>query len=293
MDYTIKLNSGYEMPLVGMGSWLGKDEEVKFKNFQQMKLTEINIEMEKIMSDAFDAGYRHIDTAFLYGNQKGIGKGILKVITDGKILRDDIFVTTKIWNTSHTYARAKEAIYENLRQLGLDYIDLMLIHWPMAFKEGDDIFPLDSNGKVIEGEGHFFEAWKALEDSIEEGHVRSIGVSNFNHKQIERLLEKAKIRPAVNQVEMHPYYQQKKLRDYCKEKGIIVTAFSPLGSPGDTNFRNKQMPNILTDPVLAEIAKKHGKSPAQVALRWAVQNGVIVIPKSANPGKFENMSSLY
>ncbi|PAV71013.1 hypothetical protein WR25_19950 isoform B [Diploscapter pachys] len=268
MSSTIKLNSGHEMPILGLGTYLTKSQQ-----------------MDEVLPEAIKTGYKLIDTAFAYGNQEGIGMTIGKLIEEGKIKRDNLFIETKIWNTMHTYERAKEAINENLRQLNLPYVDLMLIHYPMAVKPGDAMFPLDDYGKVIEGDGHFTEVWRALEDAVAEGKVKSIGISNFNHKQIERLLAIAKIKPAVNQIEMHPYLQQQKLREFCKEKNIAITAYGSLSSPGDKVYRNMEVPNLLTDPVIVEIAKKHNRTPAQIALRWALQNGVAIIPKADDPSE--------
>ncbi|PAV89606.1 hypothetical protein WR25_19649 [Diploscapter pachys] len=275
---TIKLSSDYEMPVVGLGTWQSKPGEVS-----------------KAVEAALLNGYKHIDCAHAYENQKEIGQTLHKLFSEGKVKREDIFITSKVWNTFHSYEKAKSNIDTILSDLQLQYIDLLLIHWPTGFEEGSELFPkkTDGSNKMRYSDVDYLDTWKALEEAVEAKKVRSIGVSNFNHKQIERVLEKAKIKPAVNQVELHPYFQQKKLRDFCQQHNIAVTAYSSLGNPGSAFFRKEGDPNVITEPVIKKIADAHGKSTAQVALRWAIQLGIIVIPKSVSEERIRQNANLF
>ncbi|KAJ1351758.1 hypothetical protein KIN20_007894 [Parelaphostrongylus tenuis] len=206
----------------------------------------------------------------------------------------NVFITSKVWNTFHSTSACKKHVVEILDQLQLKYIDLMLIHWPMGYEEGGDPFPKrPDSDKMKYSNEDYLTTWKVLEDFVKEGKIRSIGISNFNHKQIERLIANSTVKPAVLQVELHPYLQQKKLRAFCKDKGIAVTAYSSLGNPGSAYFRNPGDPNILTEPTLKKIAAAHGKTPAQVALRWAVQQNIIVIPKSISEARIKENAALF
>ncbi|PAV88806.1 hypothetical protein WR25_12069 isoform B [Diploscapter pachys] len=250
------------MPLVGLGTSGLEGEKA-----------------EMLIREAIKQGYRMIDCAFLYGNQEQIGKAINKVIKEGLVQRKDLFIVTKLWNNFHAFERAKQHIMDNLKQLQLDYVDLMLIHWPTSFdgKIGDPNTPPDH-----------LETWKALEWAHKIGKVKSLGLANFNHKQIDHVLSGAKIKPVVLEAEMHPYYQQKKMKDYLKKNGMALIAYSPLANPGQNAERGF---NVLTDPAISKIAKRHKKSNAQVTLRYAVQQNVAVIPKSSSPKRLaENMA---
>ncbi|VDM63965.1 unnamed protein product [Angiostrongylus costaricensis] len=235
----VKLSSGYEMPLLGLGTRRSNPGE-----------------MGKAVEVAVNTGYTHIDCAWLYNNQKHV--------------------------------------VEILDQLQLTYIDLMLIHWPVAYEEGGDPFPKrPGSDKLKHSSEDYVTTWTVLEDFVKERKIRNIGISNFNHKQIERLIANSTIKPAVLQVELHPYLQQKNLREFCKQNGIAVTAYSSLGNPGSAYFRKPGDPNILTDPVVTRIAAAHGKTPAQVSLRWAVQQNIIVIPKSTSEERIKENSAVF
>ncbi|KHJ95731.1 oxidoreductase, aldo/keto reductase family protein [Oesophagostomum dentatum] len=306
---TIKLSSGFEMPVVGLGTWQSEPGEV-----------------EKSVETAVKVGYRLIDCAWQYGNQVEIGKTLQKLFASG-VKRGDIFVASKVWNTFHSAPACKRHVVDILRQLQLDYIDLMLIHYPMGYAEGGDEFPTKPGTDEPDySDVDYLETWKALEECVVEGKIRTIGLSNFNHKQIERILKNSAIKPAFLQIELHPYFQQKKLLAFCKEKGIavtayspianpgsksfrkegdpnielhpyfqqkkllafckekgiVVTAYSPIANPGSKSFRKEGDPNVLEEPIVTKIAKAHGKTPAQVVLRWITQQGVAVIPKSTS-----------
>jgi diketogulonate reductase-like aldo/keto reductase len=261
------------MPVVGLGTWLSKPGEVG-----------------NAVKIALENGYRHIDCAQAYMNQDEIGQVFADAFAHG-VKREDVFITSKVWNTFHSYEKAKEAIDLILQQLKLTYLDLCLIHWPMGFEEGGEIFPRTEDGKHMRySEIDYLETWKAMEEAVQAGKIRSIGLSNFNSQQIQRVIDHATILPAVLQVEVHPYFQQPKLVNFCKEKGIVVTAYAPLGNMA-TPFRQEGQANLLEDPVILEIAKKHNKSAAQVAIRWSTQRGLVVIPKSVSEHRIkENLN---
>ena len=236
----IQLNSGQVVPQLGLGVYkVGQD---------------IAVDLVKL---AIDLGYRRIDTAALYDNEQEVGAGIRA----SSVEREEVFVTTKIWNDRHGYDNALEAIDESLARLNIGYVDMLLIHWP--------------NPKL----GKFVETWKALEHALESGKVRGIGVSNFHPEHLEPLLEQAKVVPAINQVELHPGLNQAEVRAFNANHGIATEAWSPLAR-GQKN-----------DAVaIVEAAKVHGKTPAQVILRWHIQLGNLVIPKSSNPERLaENL----
>ncbi len=228
---TITLNNDVEMPRLGIGTWQIRDGKP----------------VRQTLNWAFEAGYRHVDTAAMYGNERGVGQAL----RDSEIPREEIFVTTKLWNTDHGYDKALKAFDKSLRRLDLDYVDLYLIHWPT---------------------GQRAETWRALEKIYAEGRAHAIGVSNYTIRHIEDLLQTAEVVPTVNQVEFHPWLYQKELLDYCNEHDVVLEAYSPL-TKGER----------LNDPELKKYAEKYGKSPAQILIRWVLQHDMVVIPKSSNP----------
>ncbi|XP_014256015.1 aldose reductase-like isoform X3 [Cimex lectularius] len=269
---SVKFYNGHCSPVIGLGTY----KAVKDEAYQAVR-------------HAIDVGYRHIDTALYYQNEKYIGQAIRDKIQDGTIKREDIFITSKLWNTFHRRDLVEKSLSESLKDLGMDYLDLYLIHWPISFKEGGELMPLE-DGKVMLSDIYFTETWAAMEECVEKGLVKSIGISNFNKRQIEELLKVAKIKPVTNQVECHAYFNQEKLRVFCASKGIVITAYSPLGAP----YRVKPGdPVLLEDVFVLKLAEKYGKTPGQIVLRYQIERGIIVVPKSSNKTRIQENFDLF
>ncbi|NHA02891.1 aldo/keto reductase [Mucilaginibacter sp. HC2] len=230
--------------------------------------------------DALEAGFRHFDSAERYLNESEVGEALQAGLTAGNITREDIFVTTKLWNTNHRPERVEPAFEASLKRLQLDYLDLYLIHTPFAFQPGDDQDPRDQNGNVIyDPEVTLLDTWRAMERLVDGGKCRAIGLSDITLKDLIPLYEAARIKPAVVQVESHPYLPETELLEFCREKGIVFLAFAPLG--------HGMRPGLLEDPVILAIAARIGKTPAQVLLAWALQRGTAILttPKTAARAK--------
>jgi diketogulonate reductase-like aldo/keto reductase len=226
--------------------------------------------------DALEAGYRHFDCAERYRNEREVGDALRVGLAAGGIAREEIFVTTKLWNSNHRPERVKPAFESSLERLRLDYLDLYLIHTPFAFQSGDEQDPRDANGNVLYDEGvTLLDTWRAMENLVDEGRCRAIGLSDIGLDELVPLYESARIKPAVVQVEAHPYLPENELLEFCKKKEIVFLAFAPLG--------HGIRPGPLEDPVVSRIAARIGKTPAQVLLAWAVQRGTAVLttPKTA------------
>ncbi|XP_046489171.1 aldo-keto reductase family 1 member B1-like isoform X1 [Neodiprion pinetum] len=249
-------------------------------------------EVTQAVKDAIDIGYRHIDGAHLYANEKEIGEAVRAKIQQGVIKREDIFITGKLWNTFHRPGAVEPSLRRTLEDLGVEYIDLYLIHWPMSYKEGSNFQPKDANGKLVYADYDYVDTWKAMEEVYEKGLVKNIGVSNFNEEQLERVLKAGKIKPVTNQIECQPYLGQFKLSEYCKSKGIVVTAFRPLGRPDSTVIK-KGEPTLLEDNRIIRLSKKYNKTPAQVLLRYQIDRGHVVIPKSVSKSRLKENFDIF
>lgn len=227
---------------------------------------------------ALDAGFRHLDGAERYRNEAAVGDALQEAFKARKLQRQDLFVTTKLWNTNHRPERVKPAFDASRRRLQLDEIDCYIIHTPFAFQPGDEQDPRDEHGQVIYDSGvTLVETWHALERLVDEGHCKSIGLSDITLEKLREIVAVARIRPAMVQVESHPYLPEWELLDFCREHGIVLQAFAALG--------HAMKPNVLADPVITAIAERLHKTPAQIALAWAVQRGTAFLTTSTNPGR--------
>ncbi|XP_023440115.1 dihydrodiol dehydrogenase 3-like isoform X2 [Dasypus novemcinctus] len=265
---SVKLNDGHFMPLLGIGT-SAPDQVPKS-------------EVEKAIKIAIDVGYRHIDSAYLYQNEEEIGQAIRKKIDSGTVTRQDIFCTSKLWSTFLRPELVQTALEKSLKKLQLSYVNLYIIHFPVPLKPGEDLYPKDMHGKFLFDTVDLLTTWEALEKCKDAGLTKSIGVSNFNRKQLEMILNKPglKYKPVCNQVECHPYHNQSKLLEFCKSKNIALIAYGALGSDSNKEWVTKNNPVLLEDPVLKAIAEKHRRTPAQVALRYQLQRDVVVLAKS-------------
>lgn len=273
-DLSIAVSNSKPMPAVGLGYW----------KVEQSAAAALTVEAVKI-------GYRHLDCAADYGNEASVGDGIAEVVRQGLCKREDLWVTSKLWNTHHRPEHVKPAFIRSLRDLKLDYLDLYLIHFPISlqyvpmetrYPAGWFVDPKDSQPRMVPDAVPIRETWQAMEELVDAGLVRSIGISNFGVSLIRDLLSQCRIRPNVLQVESHPYLVQQKLIRFCHEASIAVTAFSPLGAPSYIPIgMASESDSVLNDPIVRKIASSHGRSAAQIVLRWGVQRGTAVIPKSS------------
>ncbi|KAF1343802.1 NADP(+) coupled glycerol dehydrogenase [Delphinella strobiligena] len=255
---TFTLNTGAKIPVVGFGTWQAAPHEV-----------------EHAVETALKEGYRHLDCAAVYGNEVEVGEGIRKA----GIPRKDIFITSKLWNNKHAPADVEPALDQSLKDLGVDYVDLYLMHWPVALKSGENKFPIDEQGVFQLADIDYVITYKAMEKLLDTGKVKAIGVSNFNIRRLEDLISKIDIVPAANQVEAHPYLTQPDLFKYCHDKGVVLQAYSPLGN------NQTGEPRTVDDPLVHEVAKRLEMDPGVVLGSWGVQRGTVVLPKSVTPSR--------
>jgi diketogulonate reductase-like aldo/keto reductase len=240
----VTLNNGLQMPQLGFGVWQVEDDQAAVA-----------------VAKAIEVGYTSIDTAMIYKNEKGVGRGLRQT----SVPREKLFITTKVWNSDQGYDNTLRAFDESLERLGLDYVDLYLIHWPTPQYD------------------KYVETYKALEKLYRDGRTKAIGVCNFEIEYLERLFQECEVKPVLNQIECHPYLAQNELKDFCAKHDIFVEAWSPLDQGGE----------VLADEAILKIAQEHGKTPAQVVLRWHLQNNSIVIPKSVTPSRIEENFNVF
>jgi diketogulonate reductase-like aldo/keto reductase len=234
---------------------------------------------------ALEAGFRHLDGAERYRNEEAVGDAIQDAFKAGTLRREDLFMTTKLWNTNHRPERVKPAFDASLRRLQLDYIDCYLIHTPYAFQPGDEQEPRDEHGRVIYDSGvTLVETWRAMERLVDDGHARSIGLSDITLEKLREIVAVARIRPAMVQVESHPYLPEWDLLDFCREHGIVLQAFAALG--------HSMKPSVLDDPVITAVAQRVHTTPAQVALAWAIQRGTAFLTTSTKPWRIQESFDL-
>lgn len=245
MNYT--LSNGVSIPRIGFGTWQTPDDQIAVE----------------AVKTAFACGYRHIDAAAVYANEKSVGRGIAVGLSELGLKREDIFVTSKVWNTERGYERTLAAFDKTLSDLGLEYLDLYLIHWPAVKKQFPDSWE-DLNAST----------WRALEKLLADGKVRSIGVSNFYEHHLQSLFARCKVKPMVNQIEYHPGFRQQSVVDFCRNEGILIEAWSPLGRG-----------SVLTNPVMVDIAARLKVSVAQLCVAWCLQNKTLPLPKSVTPSR--------
>ena len=241
----LKLNSGYTIPVIGLGTWQSTGDDAR-----------------KAVRHALSVGYRHIDTAVGYGNEREVGRGI----ADSDVPREEIFVTTKLSNSVMTGEQTAAQIDESLANLGTEYIDLVLIHWPWTYERNAQVY-------------------MAMEDAVDAGKIRSIGVSNFNIHHIDALMARARIAPAVDQMECHISLQNTRLQEYLSARGMLLEAYAPL--------KSRKITDVLEDETLKSIGAAHGKTPTQVALRWLIQRGIVALPKSVTPSRIEENRKVF
>lgn len=267
----LKFRNNDEMPILGLGTFRFEPNEVYNAVLLAIKI-----------------GYRHIDCAAAYGNEKEVGNAIAEAIKQGLVTREDLWVTSKLWNASHGEENVIPALNQTLEDLQLEYLDLYLIHWPVALKKGTEM-PEKASDFIPLSEVPLTSTWKGMEAALEQGLTKHIGVSNFNENQLKEILASAVHKPEMNQVEMHPFLQQDALQSFCVKNDMLLTAYAPLGSLVNENSKLR----LLENDTIKNIAKTSRMSPAQVALAYTIQRGIAVIPKSINEARLlQNLETL-
>ncbi|THD22614.1 Aldo-keto reductase [Fasciola hepatica] len=270
---TVEFSNGQKMPVLGLGTWTSPSDKVK-----------------AAVLSALEAGYRHIDGAFVYGNEQAVGEALKDGMKRLNLRREDVFITSKVWCTYFRPELVRKCCETTLKDLQLSYVDLYLIHWPVALKPGDINFPKSGDGETLElDHPPLAETWKAMEKLVDDKLVRSIGISNFNKRQIDMILGMCRIKPVNLQVEIHANFPNTKLVEYAQSKGLTVTAYAPLGSPGASPGEV----DLLTAPWVCEIADRHQRTTSQILLRYLLQRNIVVIPKSVTPSRIVENSKIF
>lgn len=265
MQY-LTLNDNRKIPALGLGTWKSRPDEVYLA-----------------VKEAISIGYRHIDCAPAYENENEVGRAVAEALQEGTVNRDELWLTSKLWNNAHEPHQVRPALEKTLQDLQVEYLDLYLIHWPVAFSS-EVFFPRSAADYIPLDQLPISVTWEALEECVNQGLVKHIGVCNFSTTRLETLNQTASIKPVMNQIELHPYLQQPAMLEYCRKNDVLLTAYSPLGS-GDRPARLKKSdePILLHDPVITGIARKHGVGAGEILIAWALARGTVVIPKSTNP----------
>ncbi|CAH6810618.1 3-alpha-hydroxysteroid dehydrogenase [Phodopus roborovskii] len=277
----VALNDGHFIPVLGFGTTVPD----KVPKDELIKATKI----------AIDAGFRHIDSAYMYKIEEEVGQAIRSKIADGTVKRKDIFYTSKLWGTFHRPELVRSCLEMSLKKAQLDYVDLYIIHFPLPLQPGDQSIPKDEHGNLLVDPVDLRDTWEAMEKCKDAGLTKSIGVSNFNRRQLEMILNKPglKYKPVCNQVECHVYLNQSKMLEYCKSNDIAMVAYCTLGSSRDPLWVDQNSPVLLDDPVICAMAKKYKQTPALVALRYLLQRGIVVLARSFNEKRIKDFMQVF